>query len=104
VLAAILLALAGASHDTIALDYTLTRIGIEHARERLAESLRGWNEEWTPRTFGMAQFSAVKGEFILETLRMMIGKYGSVEGYVRGLGFGDDDLERIREVLVENGS
>ena len=98
-LAAIFLALAGASKDLIALDYALTRIGIEPAREFLLEMMRMWNQEWTAETPGMAEFSSVKGVFITTTLEMMDVKYGGVEGYVKGLGFGDEDLRKIRGVL-----
>lgn len=99
VLAAILLALAGASNDLIALDYALTRVGIEPAREMLTEMLRMWNQEWSAETPGMTEFSSVRGEFITATLGMMESKYGGVEGYVKGLGFGDEDLKRMRGVL-----
>ncbi|KAF2690790.1 hypothetical protein K458DRAFT_355046 [Lentithecium fluviatile CBS 122367] len=99
VLAAIFLSLAGASDETIAFDYALTRVGIEPAREFLLGMLKVWNTEWTTETPGMAEFSSVKGDFILGMMEMMESKYGGVEGYVRGLGFGEEDLRKIRAVL-----
>jgi protein tyrosine/serine phosphatase len=99
VLSAILLALAGIPRDDIAFDYALTRVGIEPARELLVQMLKMWNQEWTAETPGMAEFSSVRGEFILGTLDVMEATYGGVEGYVKGLGFEDEDLVKIRRVF-----
>lgn len=99
VLAAIILWLAGASKDVIEYDFTLTRVGIEPARELLLQMLKMWNKEWTAETPGMQEFSSIKSKFILGTLGMIEEKYGGVVGYVKGLGFSDEDLEQIGRVL-----
>lgn len=101
VLAAVILSLAGVPADIIAYDYSLSRIGVEPARELLLYMLKTWNKDWTLETPGMKEFSQVKAEFMLGTLEMMEKKYGGAEGYARGLGFGDEDLEAIRGVLKE---
>lgn len=99
VLAAILLDLAGAPKNIIAYDYALSRVGVEPARELLTQMLKMWNKDWTLETPGMKEFSQIKAEFMLGTLEMMEERYGGVEGYVRGLGFVDNDLVKIRKVL-----
>ncbi|KAF2004957.1 hypothetical protein P154DRAFT_23228 [Amniculicola lignicola CBS 123094] len=99
VLAALFLALAGAPADLIAHDYALSRIGVEPARELLMHMLKMWNKEWTVDTPGMKEFSQVKGEFILGTLEMIERRWGGVDGYVRELGFSEEDIETIRRVL-----
>lgn len=98
-LAAVLLALADAPKDVIAYDFALTRVGVEPAREMLLQMLKMWNKEWTAETPGMAEFSSVKADFMLGTLEMMEEKYGGAEGYARGLGFGDEDIAKIRNAL-----
>jgi protein tyrosine/serine phosphatase len=99
VLAAIFLALAGAPTEVIAYDYALSRIGIEPGREMLTQMLMSFNKEWSADTPGMYEFSQIKAEFMEGMLQMMEEKYGGVDGYVRGLGFEDEELREIREVL-----
>lgn len=61
--------------------------------------MKSLNQEWSEETPGMREFSQVRAEFMEGMLEMMDVKYGGVEGYVRGLGFGDEDLVKIRGVL-----
>jgi protein tyrosine/serine phosphatase len=99
VLAAIFLALAGAPTEVIAYDYALSRIGIEPGREMLTQIMMSFNSAWSGDTPGIYEFSQIKAEFMEGMLEMMEEKYGGVEGYVRGLGFGDEELKEIRGVL-----
>jgi protein tyrosine/serine phosphatase len=101
VLAALLLSLAGASKEVIAHDYVLTRIGVEPSRDMLLQMLKLWNKEWTAETPGMQEFVQVRGEFILAFLEQVEERFGGVEGWVRNvLGFGEEDVERVRGVLT----
>ena len=105
VLAALLLALAGAEKEVIAYDYALTRVGIEPEREMLLQMLKLWNAEWSDETPGMQEFIQVKGEFVLGFLEGLEEKHGSVEGYIESvLGFGREDVVNIREVLRGEGN
>ncbi|KAF1970475.1 hypothetical protein BU23DRAFT_537858 [Bimuria novae-zelandiae CBS 107.79] len=99
VLAALLLALAGAPKEVVAYDYALTRIGVAPAREMLVQMLRMWSEAWTAETPGMAEFASTKGEFIEGLLEGVEERFGGVEGYVRGLGFGEEDLGKMKKIL-----
>ncbi|KAF2740620.1 hypothetical protein EJ04DRAFT_558613 [Polyplosphaeria fusca] len=102
VLAAVILGLAGAPADVIAYDYSLSRVGVEPSREFLLAMLKSWNADWTLETPGIAKFSQVRKDFMMATLEMVDGKYGGMEGYVKSvLGFGDEDVERIRNNLRE---
>ena len=98
-LAAIFLALASAPKHVIAHDYSMSRIGIEPGREMLTKMMQTWNKDFTADTPGMRDYSLVKAEFMEGTLEMIEEKYGGVEAYVKGLGFEDEDLEKIRRVL-----
>jgi protein tyrosine/serine phosphatase len=100
VFAALLLCLAGASHEVIAYDYSLTRVGVEPRREMLWEMLKMWNKDWTEETPGMAEFVQVRDEFILAFLNAVDKEYGSVEAYVRDvLGFSEEEVGVIKRVL-----
>jgi protein tyrosine/serine phosphatase len=99
VLAAVLHALAGTPSDIIAQDYALTRVGIEPHREALTQMLRLWGESYDFDTPGVKELAEIKGDFILVVLQTLETKYGGVEGYVKDLGFEDDELQKIRKVL-----
>jgi protein-tyrosine phosphatase len=97
IISALLLELAGVPRATIAADYALT---IECLRPLDEEWLangpgeRGWREEMH------AQFSP-RAEVMLEVLTYLDRCHGGVEGYLRRAGVLEEDLERIRDRLVE---
>jgi len=101
VMAGILLTLAGADPNTIALDWTLTRIGSEPAREELiAFALKGSFAEDTeaPGFDNLVNLRVSCWEAFIEAAQE---KYGGLEGYVTGtLGFSDEDVARIKDNLV----
>ncbi|KAK4168867.1 tyrosine-protein phosphatase [Cladorrhinum sp. PSN259] len=101
VVAGILLTLAGASPDVIKLDFMLTRIGYEPAREQLiAFALKGSSAENTdaPGFLNLAQLRESCWDAFVEAAGK---KYGGLEGYVKGtLGFSDEEVEKIKDNLV----
>jgi hypothetical protein len=100
----LLLCLAGAPLPLITFDYSVTRIGIEPARELLSQMLRMWNRDWREDTPGFREFTQCRGEFVGAFLEGLDGVYGNggdkgegadkgggvgrgVEGFVRGQRF-----------------
>ena len=97
----LLLSLAGASAETIALDFLLSRLGTEPARELLLGfAMKG----------SMAENMQAPGFHNLCNLRLscwnafvkaLDEQYGGFEGYVTGtLGFSGEDLAKIKANLV----
>ncbi|KAH8663650.1 tyrosine phosphatase family-domain-containing protein [Tricladium varicosporioides] len=113
-IAAMILALAGASKEDITRDYTLTRIGIEPFREYLLKALLSQMgktlEEGALDEPGMQELSGTKGDNILAVLEWMDAKWGSdandlavqkaypgVVGYmITELDFPPEEIGRIR--------
>ena len=103
-MAGLLLSLAGARPETVALDFVLSQIGTAPVSEQLlAVLLKG---------FGAASID-VPG--IANLCRLRVGcweafvaavesEYGGFEGYVTGaLGFSEADLAKIKSNLVRQG-
>lgn len=120
VLSALILALTGASRETIAEDYALTRIGVEPFRMHLMGALlRQLGKDPTDDILeepGMEVFCGAKGSYVLwlldwmdETWKLEVGdvplsSYPGVEGYLKKvLGFSKADLDSIR-IKFRNGS
>lgn len=92
--------LAGCSHDIIAQDYALSRIGIEPHRETLLKILSQWGKNWDMQTPGMVEFSAIKGSIMKTVMEMVDEKYGGMGGYVKHeLGFSSEEIEKIKANL-----
>jgi protein tyrosine/serine phosphatase len=100
-MAGLLLSLAGASKETVALDYMLSRIGTEPAREQLiAFALKGSMAENTdaPGFHNLCNLRVSCWEAFVKTVE---SEYGGFEGYVtRTLGFSEDDVAKIKANLV----
>ncbi|KAK4156271.1 hypothetical protein C8A00DRAFT_41234 [Chaetomidium leptoderma] len=101
VMAGLLLTLAGASPETVALDYILSRVGAEPAREQLlAFALKGTMAA-SPDVPGFHNLSNLKISCWEAFVRAAEREYGGFEGYVtKTLGFSDDDLVTIKRNLV----
>lgn len=100
ILAALLMGLAGCSHDTIAQDYALSRIGIEPHRETLLKIWLQWKKDWDMDTPGMVEFFAIKGSIMKTVMEMVDEKYGGMRGYVKHeLGFSNEEIEKIKANL-----
>lgn len=112
-LAALILALVGASEEEIEADYALSRIGIEPFRTQLTGQLlkmMGMSEEEGLRDPAVEERCSVRGPTILAALRSMdekwgegqVGKYPGVENYMRQqLKFSDEELDKIRSSLKQ---
>ncbi|KAK4241329.1 hypothetical protein C8A03DRAFT_30546 [Achaetomium macrosporum] len=101
VVAGLLLSLAGASKETVALDYMLSRIGTEPAREQLiAFALEGSMAENVDAP-GFHNLCNLRISCWEAFVRAVESQYGGFEGYVTGtLGFSEGDLAKIRANLV----
>ena len=97
VLSAILLSLLGVDEELIVADYALSQDSMDKVIERL-DSLRGYDDMWQelpPETLH------AKPETMRGLLDQMNERWGGVEGYVRGIGIGDRELNRLRERSLE---
>ncbi|KAB5577619.1 protein-tyrosine phosphatase-like protein [Coniochaeta sp. 2T2.1] len=101
VLSGMLLALAGADPDTVSLDWLLSRIGTEPAREQLLAFVKhaaGVESTSNPTSFhNIASLREVCWKAFLSELE---SKYGGFAGWVtKVFGFSDDDLKVIAKNL-----
>ena len=106
--AAILLSALGVPWETVREDYLLSNTyRQEDIGHRLAQ-LRGLyaeNNGITPEevdTTNMDAFYILQGAYIDAALEQAVEAYGSMEAYIRdGLGVGDEEVERLREELLQ---
>lgn len=100
-MAGLLLSLAGASADTIALDYMLSRIGAEPARAQLLAFARKGSMAASEDAPGFANLSNQRVSSWEAFVRAVDSEYGGFEGYVTGtLGFSEAEVARIKCNLV----
>ncbi|KAK4226494.1 hypothetical protein QBC38DRAFT_480230 [Podospora fimiseda] len=101
VVAGIILTLSGASPDVIVLDFLLTRIGYEPAREQLiAFALKGSFAENTEAP-GFENLINLKESCWNAFLKAAEEAYGGLEGYVKGtLGFSEEEVSKMKDNLV----
>jgi len=98
IVSALLLGLAGVSHQTIAEDYGLT------ARYLIA---RPWEENSAsgvrPETYTWQDYQSefCPPEGMLRVLEHLDSRYGGIEGYVRTVGIADAQIDAIRAAFVE---
>ncbi|KAI1468460.1 protein-tyrosine phosphatase-like protein [Daldinia caldariorum] len=99
----VLLALAalGVPPDAISHDYLLSRAGGLAAKgEDKGEAEERLLLEQDIREIGLTpEWADVPDDFVEKILGHLHGKYGGVENYLRGVGFGNDERERLVEVL-----
>lgn len=101
IVAGLLLTLAGASPETVALDFLLSRIGTEPAREQLvALAMQGSGAKGVDAS-GFHNLCNLKLSCWQAFVKATEQEHGGFQGYVTGtLGFSDGDLARIRRNLV----
>lgn len=98
VVIALLLGVAGASEETIVADYALTARSLTDDRfeaARLAAECHGFAWATSPELLACRP----------ETMRAMLAylqQSGGIEGYVRHLGLGDQQIRQLRDALVES--
>lgn len=92
--AAFLLHVAGVDVEEIAADYALSE-------ERLRPRTQAWLDaaETEAERDEILQISRTPAEVIAGVFHELGRRYGSVEGYLRRAGVGDEDLERVRARL-----
>lgn len=95
--AALLLDLAGVDRDDIVRDYALTEPYIEPLMRELREN----RPAAMPLELYVKLLDA-KPEFMRDALAHLDATYGGSAGYLRALGWRDEDLERLRGVVVES--
>lgn len=87
ILTMLLLTVAGVNEDDIVADYQLTYTYLEKYMHTHAETL--WDTD-PEMHYSLPQTMRSLLDFIKK-------KYGSVEDYIRQIGIGDDDIEKIRK-------
>ncbi len=97
VLSAIVLSLLGVDEPTVVTDYTLSGAAMQRLREKL---IRKYPEgrETIENIDEVFSADPAQMELLLDHVRE---QYGSVSGYVEGLGAGPGLVERLRTALLE---
>ncbi|CAF3445385.1 unnamed protein product [Fusarium graminearum] len=99
VVAGLLQTLAGTNQPDVILDYMLSRIGTEPARERLTQFVKatvGVEDTGVPGFWNMI---SLRPTFWKALVKGVDAEYGGWDGYVKGLGFSTRDLETIQKNL-----
>ncbi|KAG8677040.1 hypothetical protein FPOAC2_03159 [Fusarium poae] len=100
VVAGLLQTLAGTKQTDVILDYMLSRIGIEPARERLTLFVKetvGVKDTEVPGFWNMVSLRPTFWKAFVEGVN---AEYGGWDGYVKDLGFSARDLEAIKKNLT----
>jgi protein-tyrosine phosphatase len=96
-IAALILGALGASRETIIADYALAHPRLEERRLRLLEDPR-----WPP---GEREYLSVVTANLPDTMRLTLdyldGTYGGIDGYLKTTALLPEDLDRLRERVVE---
>jgi hypothetical protein len=94
-----LLTLAGAEPDTVSLDFLLSRVGTEPAREQLLAFAKKGSRIDSMDAPGFHNLASLRDECWKAFLGALDSEYGGFTGYVtKSLGFSEDDLK----VIVKN--
>lgn len=97
-----LMTLAGAERDAIALDFLLSRLGTEPAREQLVAFARKGSGAESNDTPGFYNLCSLKENCWDAFIGAVQEKYGGFDGYVvKTLGLSEDDLVRIKHNLAK---
>lgn len=98
-MAGLLLTLAGADPDTVSLDFLLSRIGTEPAREQLLAFAKRESRAKSTEDPGFLNLASLRTVCWNAFLGALDREYGGFRGYVtKELGFSERDLE----VIVKN--
>ncbi|KAL4737427.1 protein-tyrosine phosphatase-like protein [Aspergillus similis] len=103
VLAALIHRLAGSSDETLILDFTLTRVGLEPGRAALLKMMQSVYGESVLDNPVLPVVWGVHGSGMVAFLEALDEGYGGVTGYLKNtLGFSDGDLEVMKANLLLN--
>jgi protein-tyrosine phosphatase len=94
--AALILDLVGVDRDTISEDYAMSSASVNQLYEYLVQA--GRKPRGAPESAKSNMITHRK--YMDDFLELLYQKYGDAEGYIKNLGFGDDDIARIRGFLI----
>ena len=97
-ISALLLAIAGVSHETIAEDYALTA---RYLWDRILDDPLPGEEVAGLKTWEGYQRVFCPPEGMLKTLQHLELRYGGVEKYIRAVGLRTEQIDSLRATLVE---
>ena len=97
IISALLLSLAGVADEDISADYALSQERLWPLYELLSAEVESEPGKFDPHTPPITRPEDM--QMLLDYLRT---RYGSVEGYVRHIRLTDDEMQRLRDRLVEN--
>ena len=95
-IAALVLGIAGVPAETIAKDYGLTARFLHVRHLEASPDLSAEDYTWEDY-----QRASCPPKTMLGVLRHLDDRYGGVEGYARAIGLTDEQIESLREGLVE---
>jgi protein tyrosine/serine phosphatase len=96
---ALLLSLAGVSDEDIANDYALTMLNLEPLIMEWLDTIEDSAERER-----MRELATPRREAMLETLAHVRESYGGTERYLRDAGVSDEQIERLRQRLVDHAN
>ena len=97
-----LLTLAGVHPDTVCLDYLLSRVGTEPAREKLLAFARQGSGVGSDDAPGFHNLCSLRASCWEAFLRAVDREFGGFDGYVlKKLRLSEQDLAIIKKNLVE---
>ncbi|WZH43559.1 protein-tyrosine phosphatase-like protein [Fusarium acuminatum] len=99
VTAGLLQTLAGTPEKDVILDYMLSRIGTEPARERLIAFVKDNIDVQDYEVPGFWNMVSLRPTFWKAFVGGVDAEYGGWEGYVKGLGFSGEELKTIKKNL-----
>ena len=95
--AGLLLDLLGVAKDDVSADYAKSSASVDQLYDYIIEAGRrpeGSMEESKARM-------VTHREYMADFLTLLYEKYGNAEGYIKHLGFGSNEIARVREFLLE---
>lgn len=96
----------GVDRDAVVADFLRSNEAVPRLRESILESIRDRAEESTDEivTFAEAQLTSevlgVREEYLDTARRSIVENYGSVRGFLEASGVSDDEVVRLRAVLL----
>ncbi|OBB48606.1 tyrosine-protein phosphatase [Mycobacterium sp. 852002-51961_SCH5331710] len=96
----------GVDRDAVVADFLRSNDAVPRLRESILESIRDRAEESTDEivTFAEAQLTSevlgVREEYLDTARRSIVENYGSVRGFLEASGVTDDEVVRLRAVLL----
>ena len=96
VLTAIVLAAVGVPDEAIVADYTISANVYKEMGDHSAMVGALKQRDLDPDTF-----LGAPAEVMVETLSMIREEFGSIEGYLDSIGFGEEDREKLKKAILK---